>query len=214
MFVPVTSRIMPLRRFFLSMVVVLVAALPVAAHAQADSASAFIRNLGDQAITTLRDQSITMEQREAKLRKILHDRFDIPFIGRWVLGRYWREASPSQRQAYLATFSEYILKTYSRRLGGYADETLAVVSETPAGDSDTIVRTNIERPGASPIVADWRVRRKDGHYRIIDVMISGVSMAATQRSEFGSVVRQNGIDGLINILQTHNDKVTATASPG
>lgn len=174
--------------------------------------SQFIRQLGDQAISVLNAEGASLDAREAKFRSLLRQGFDLEFIGRFVLGRHWRKATAAQRNSYLNLFSEYILRTYASRMGGYVGESLVIVSERQAGKKDVMVRTRINRPSGPPIKADWRVRTTNNHYRIIDIMVEGVSMAATQRSEFSSVVKRNGIDGLIQILDMRANRVTATAA--
>lgn len=185
------------------------AAMPGTASA---SPSEFIRHLGDQAVSVLRSPGTNIDQREARFRQLLASGFDMNFIGRFVMGRYWNRATPEQRGDYLNLFNEYILRTYSARFGGYAGETLNVVTERPAGKQDVLVSTRIERPSGPPINADWRIRVIDGQYKIIDVMVEGISMAITQKSEFSTVIQRNGIDGLIEILRARTDKMGATAS--
>lgn len=177
--------------------------------ASTGDASAFIQKLGDQAIAVLRDDSVSLKERETTFRGLLSNGFDLNVIGRFVLGRYWRSATKEQRADYLRVFSEYILQTYSAMLGGYAGETLTVLSEQPSGKKDTIVRTRIDRPDGAPVQTEWRVRSQDGSYKIVDVMIEGISMAVTQRGEFQSVIQRNGIDGLIQILEAKASKESA-----
>jgi len=202
------------RRIVLALIAVL-AAVPGAPSAAADTvahgvASQHIKKLGDEAIASLRTPGLALEAREARLRKLLVEGFDMAFIGRFVLGRHWRTASPDQQSEYMQAFSEYILKVYSSRLGGYAGETLAVVSERPAGDKDVIVNTRIDRPSGPPIEAAWRVRVADNDPRIIDIAVSGVSMAVTQRDEFASVLQRNSLNGLIERLRARTDKMAAS----
>ena len=166
-------------------------------------ASQFIRQIGDRAIATLRAPDASLAAREARFRSLLSEGFDLAFIGRFVLGRYWRQATPEQRSAYLALFGEYVLKTYSARLGGYAGEGMTILSERPAGTKDVVVSTRILRPSGPPIEAVWRVRTTGARYRIIDVMVEGVSMVVTQRSEFAAVVQRHGLQGLIEVLRAH-----------
>ena len=117
---------------------------------QVQGAVRFIASLGDQAITALRANSRSLEQREATFRGLLAQGFDVPFIGRFVLGRYWRQASAEQRSDYIALFCEFLLKTYSRRLGGSTGETFTVTGARPTGRQHITVRTRIERPIRPP----------------------------------------------------------------
>ena len=179
---------------------------------QIDEAAKFIDALAQQAISVLRDQSGSLEQREHTFRQLLSKGFDLPFIGRFVLGRNWRKASAAQRSDYLRLFSEFLLKTYSRRLGGYSGQTFVVTGARPVGKRDVMVRTLIKRPNAPKIKADWRVRIIDQQYKIIDVSVEGVSMAVTQRAEFAAVVRSHGMDGLLQALRMRTQVYVAKAS--
>ncbi len=194
------------RRFFLSTIVGLWIGLGnfAVAAVQPGAASELIRRLGEQAIAALDAPGASLEAREARFRSLLSEGFDLAFIGRFVLGRYWRQATPEQRSDYLALFGEYVLQTYSARLGGYAGESMTILSERPAGTKDIVVSTRILRPSGPPIQAAWRVRTTGGRYRIIDIMVEGVSMVVTQRSEFAAVIQRRGLQGLIDELRVRH----------
>lgn len=180
--------------------------------AEVQGASALIEALGDQAIGLLRDGSVTLEQREEHFRALLRKGFDMPLIARFVLGRYWQRADEEEQAEYLELFSEYILKTYARRMGGYSGEEFEVLGARAAGEQDVLVRTRITRKAAPPIVADWRVRLRDGEYRIVDLVVEGVSMAVTQRAEFAAVIQRRGMSGLLQALRARTQSFPATAS--
>ncbi|MBT3535382.1 MAG: ABC transporter substrate-binding protein [Rhodospirillaceae bacterium] len=169
-------------------------------------AAGFIKAIAARAIDILQANSDKIEAREAQFRDLLSNGFDMPFIARFVLGKHWRKATPQQRADYQALFTEFILQSYSRRMGGYSGESFSVAGARAAGKKDVLVRTKIVRPGGPPIKADWRVRPKDGQYRIIDIMVEGVSMAVTQRSEFNAVVRRGGMQGLLQALRARTEK--------
>ena len=183
----------------------------VQAAAESGGASRFIRDMGDQAIQVLQTPDLTLEQREGRFRAILRQGFDVDFIGRFVIGNHWRKASAQQKADYQQLFAEYIVQIYAGRFGGYAGEKLTIAEEKPAGKKDVVVRTRIDRPSGSPINADWRVRVTDGRYRIIDVIVQGVSMVMTHRQEFAALIKRNGVDGLIQLLHARVDKLPATA---
>ena len=138
--------------------------------------------------------------------------FDIPFIGRFVIGRYWRAATPGQRGEYLALYSEFFLQTYASRIADYAGHSFAVTSVRAVNARDFVVRTEIARAGGRPFTTDWRVRLIDGRYRVIDIMVEGISMAVTQRSEFASFAQRDGLDGLLVILRARTADASAIAS--
>ena len=181
-------------------------------NAASDDAAYFVDQLGSQTIQTLQATDLTRAQRTNQLRGLLAEGFDLAFIGRFTLGKYWRMATPDQRTAYLALVGEYLLQTYTARLEGYAGEAMVVVGARQANDKDVVVRVHIAGPGGQTLVADWRVRATANGYRIIDVAIEGISLAITHRSEFAAVVQRHGIDGLLSILRDHTATAQTTAA--
>ncbi len=183
-----------------------------AGEASQDKASAFVRGLADQALTVLQRSDLSLDEREGAFRDILSEGFDLNFIGRFALGRKYRSATPEQRDTYQRLFAEFILKTYSARLGGYSGETFHLVKAAPVGKKDILVDTKIERSSGPSISCSWRVRAFDDRYRIVDIVVEGVSMALTQRQEFAAVMRRGGIEALIQALSARADKISVVAS--
>lgn len=171
-----------------------------------------MENLSAEALAILGAQGSSLDMREAEFRALLSRSFDFQKIGRFVLGRAWRTATPEQRDEYLGLFQEFILRTYTRRLGGYSGQIFKITKAEPMGKIDAVVVTEIGRPSGPPLKAGWRIRGKAGTYKILDVIVEGISMLATQRSEFAAVVRSQGVDGLIEVLRVQVTKFAARAS--
>jgi phospholipid transport system substrate-binding protein len=196
---------MVLRSVFVALFAAVLAAspLPAAAQITPDGAKQFIQSMGDQAIEVLSQKDATLQQREDKFRGILSDGFAIPQIGQFVAGNYWKQASPEQQKEYLSIFSEWIVKTYAIRFGGYSGEKFSVAdTKVNEQDKDVFVGTRIDRPaGKQPILASWRVREIAGKPKIVDIQVDGVSMLVTHRSEFNSVGAQGGVAAIIDSLK-------------
>jgi phospholipid transport system substrate-binding protein len=168
----------------------LVMVLVLAPHeARAQDARGFIATLGEQAIQVL-GPGVPEVQRQARFRILFHDDFDLPGIGQFVLGRYWRVATPQEQQDFLSLFQEYLVRAYSARLGQYGGEPFRVTGTRPNGE-ETIVTSEIVRHSGSPIEVDWHLIGH-GSFKITDVYVAGVSMKVTQRDEFASVIQRNG----------------------
>jgi phospholipid transport system substrate-binding protein len=190
----------------------LIAAAPSTVPARAADpgrAEGFVRDLGERAITTLKEKDRPLATREQALGDILRVGFDLPLIARLALGASFRQLSEQQRTDYESVFADFVLVTYSRRLNAYAGEELVVVGAQPLTDSDVVVSSQIKRVDGPPIKVDWRVRESGEELRIIDVIVEGVSMVLTQRNEFQSIAQQRGIDGLLTLLQSRVDEVSA-----
>lgn len=176
---------------------------PAFAQSADKGAVAFIQTLGNETIATFADKSLSRQQAVDRFKALLNKGFDVPYIGRWVLGRYWNQANPQEQQEYQRLFEQLVVETYANRFVDYSGETFKITGSTPAGDSDTMVSTQVVRASGPPINVEWRVRSRDGSHKIIDVVVEGVSMGVTQRSEFASVIQSNGgrIAGLIDALR-------------
>ena len=163
-----------------------------------------IRTMAREAMAVLSDSSLSAEQRAHGLRRLMAQAIDIPPIARFVLGRYWRAASERQRQAYVEAYSDYVLNVYTARIRGAAVvERFDVVKTQAHGSKDFLVYCIVTRAGGKPVNAVWRLRQRDGRYRIIDLTVEGISMVQTQRQEFVSMMRvyDGDVDKLIATLK-------------
>ena len=172
-------------------------------RAEVDSPHSFIQTLGGEAIEMLSDSVLTEEDRVEEFRRILIKAFDLRTIGRFVLGRYWRRTTPDERREFEVLFEDYIVATYSTRLGQYQGEALTVSATRSEGNGDILVTTQIVPRDGPTVRVEWRVRGKPGSYKIIDVVVEGISMVITQRSEFASVIQRSGgqVSGLLDELR-------------
>jgi phospholipid transport system substrate-binding protein len=168
-------------------------AVPVGAADAGGEGKAFIENLAEQAIAALTTPGISRGEREARARALLADNFAVPTIGQFVLGRYWRTATAEEREEYLRLFEQLIVVTYVDRFSRYSGERLRVSNAVVDQESgDILVYSEITRPAGGPVQVAWRVRRTPPSFKIVDVLVEGVSMGQTQRSDFASVIRNNG----------------------
>ena len=158
--------------------------------AEAQDARAFVSTLGQQAIQVL-GPNVPEVSRQARFRELFRDDFDLPGIGQFVLGRYWRVATPQEQKDFLGLFQEYLVRAYSARLGQYGGEPFQVTGARPNG-AETIVTSQIIRSNGAPIAVDWYLITQGGHLKITDVYVGGVSMKVTQRDEFASIIQRNG----------------------
>jgi phospholipid transport system substrate-binding protein len=179
------------------------AAAPTMPAAAAADPAQVVEQLGQQGLAALGPQ-VSPGQRLARFRELFREHFDLPSIGRFVLGRYWREASPNEQQEFHRLFTDYITMTYSNRLAEYAGAQLKVTGTRPEPDGALVMSQLSSLHGGQSVRIDWRMTRYDDTYRVSDVIIDGASMAATQRSEFAAVIQRSGgqIEGLLAPLRS------------
>ncbi len=175
-----------------------------ASAADTEQAELFITDLGDRTIEILEQQDLTVEEATSNFRDLFSSNFDIPTIGRFVLGRYWRTATPAQRDEFLDLFRELIVETYARRFTEYSGQSFRILGSRDLSERDALVSTAIlAADGRTIATIDWRVRQRDGRQRIIDVVVEQISMGVTQRSDFDAVIQRGGgnIDTLLDALR-------------
>ena len=173
----------------------------VAADEKNKLAQDFIQNIGAQAVSFLGNDNLSEEQKTSQFRALLNDSFDMRTIGRFAMGRHWRGASKEQRSEYLDLFNDMVIDVYAGRFSEYKGQGFEVVSSRADGKKDFLVSSYIVPGNGSKIKLDWRLRHKEGQYKIIDIIIEGVSMSLTQRSDFSSVIQRGG--GNVDVLLDH-----------
>lgn len=189
------------RAFGIALLVILWSAVATPAIAGSEDSARFVKSLGDRAIMILSDESSTSESRKIAYRDLLNEGFAVNTIGRFVLGRYWRAATDDERSEYLGLFRTFVLDTYAERLDSFTGETFQVIQTQPIDDKDTIVSTEIGGSDGPPIRVDYRVRSHKGTNKIVDILVEGISLIVTQRSEFASVINREGFEGLMDRLR-------------
>ena len=180
-----------LASFFAAFILVVAVADPARSNDTGTPAQ-FLEEFGARAIKILAETEPGEPRREAELRRLLSEGFDIEFISRFVLARYWRTASEAERAEFRRQFEDYVIAAYGRRFGTYSGERFAIGQTFPQEDERAVVRSEVVRGSGETFTVDWRVQRRDGRWRVIDIMVEGVSMMVTQRSEFTAVIQREG----------------------
>lgn len=170
---------------------------------QLREAKSFITHISDHGIGFLSDDKLTEDQRKKEFRTLLNNNFDMNTIARFAMGRHWRTASKAQKREYVDLFRVMIVDVYSRRFKDYNGQALNVYDARAQG-RDVFVSSKILPDEGPAISVDWRVRKKDGKYKVVDILVEGVSMALTQRSDFSSVIQRGG--GNVDVLIAHLKK--------
>lgn len=164
----------------------------------------FITSLGNNIINILVNKDAPLKVRKEKFRQVLQDYFDIPAIGKFVLARYWRRTTDIQKTEYLDLFESAIVNNYAAQFDSYQNEILEVQSVREDADQGIMVMSVIKRQtGAPPLKIDWKIFQTKKGLRVYDIIVNGVSMSITQRSEYGGIISKNNgeIEGLLKTMR-------------
>ena len=185
----------------------LLAGMPLQLRADPGPAE-LLQTVTDQVLEIVRrDPGILGDQ--ARLRGIANElilpHIDFMTLSRWVLGKHWRQATPEQRNRFIAVFREMLLNSYLRSVTGYRDNTVQFMPLRPGQpDGRALVDAEISQPSGPPIHAEFRLHRVDTQWLIYDVAVEGISLVATHRSSFSREISNNGIAGLLGRLEEMN----------
>ncbi len=198
------------RRSVLTAALILIGGALAAAGLAAPDPAAVISNLGNRALEVL-GKNATPAQRVARFHELFREDFDVPGIARFVLGRYWKTATPEQQEEFVKLFEDYIALVYSSQLAAYSGETLKVTGSRPEPEGAVVASEIIRPTGTPPVKVEWHLTDRNGSYKINDVAVDGISMVVTQRSEFAAVIQRNG--GQVQVLITQLREKTGNPAP-
>jgi len=193
--------------------IAMLAVAPLAAANAADQTNPY--KLMDEAaaktFTRLKNEQPKIKQNPNYLRDVVRQELlpyvQIKYAGALVLGRYYREATPAQREAYFSAFGDYLAQAYGQALALYHGQTYQIQPEQPLGDAKIVaIRVTIVDPNGRPPVRldfQWRKNSQTGNWQAYDMVAEGVSMITTKQNEWSDLLRTKGIDGLTAQLKTY-----------
>ena len=155
-------------------------------------ATTFVNKAGQDLVNAINDQRLNQTQRRDRVAGILRSAIDIEGTGRFILGRYVRQASPAELQDYLKLFDEIIIRNLSARFGEYRGVKFSLGRSQQRTEEDALVSTLVERPNTPAFTLDWRVAEINGQPKVVDVIAEGTSLRLTTRSEYAAVIQRNG----------------------
>jgi phospholipid transport system substrate-binding protein len=202
-----------MRRYLLSILALLSSLLalssaPVAATQQ--SPEEFMQTVVDGILKKVKTERSLLKEDQTKLRSLVTQGIlpyvDFPYLSQLVLGRYWKEATPAQREEFMASFQDMLLRTYADALLSYDDQSVRYLpSHNEPGARDVKVNTEIVPKTGQPIPVIYRVYlTKTGEWKVFDITVEGISLVTNYRNTFTGEIQKVGLEGLIKKLKTHN----------
>ncbi|NIF34459.1 phospholipid-binding protein MlaC [Enterobacter sp. Cy-643] len=193
----------------LIMVAMLVIA-PFAMAADQTNPYKLMNEAAQKTFDRLKNEQPQIRQNPNYLREIVGQELlpyvQVKYAGALVLGRYYKDATPAQRDAYFKAFEEYLKQAYGQALALYHGQTYQIAPEQPLGNADIVaIRVTILDPNGRPPVRldfQWRKNSQTGNWQAYDMIAEGISMITTKQNEWSDLLRTKGIDGLTAQLQS------------
>jgi phospholipid transport system substrate-binding protein len=179
------------------------------AHAEVIAPDALIDNTVKDVIAIIKKDKDIQAGDQKKITDLVDAKvlphFDFTRMTQLAVGKYWRTASPEQKQSLVTEFRNMLVRTYTKVFTVYRDQTVEVKPpKMAADDTEVTVKTVISKTGSQPILVDYEMKKADSGWKAYDISIDGVSMVMSYRGTFTSEIQANGIDGLIKTLSNKN----------
>ena len=171
-----------------------------------DPAVEFVNKLTDDVITNVLASPAPMTEKLTLFREKFQSALDLKYIGQFVLGVYWRTADQAQRDAFLKAFMDFTTKSWADKFNMYTGQKIVFQGSQKAQKGQVFVISTVQNN--PPADVKWRLREKDGQYKIVDIIVEGVSMAMSYRNEYAAFLQSNNGD-LNKLTQTLNEKSAA-----
>ena len=201
-----------MNKFLLSLVAALSCVWAFGAQAAVDAtkAEAFVKKVTEDGIENIINANIPQAEKDKRFAKLFNSALDIQFIGQFVLGRYWRTATPEQRQEFIDAYRELNVQTWSKRFDEFKGRNFIFKGTDASNSANQIfVNSTVPMEQGEPAKVVWRVKQIGNEFKIVDIIIENVSLAITARNEYTAFIKQSpdGVAGLIKNLQ---EKTKAT----
>jgi phospholipid transport system substrate-binding protein len=180
-----------------------VASVDAAAASKGDKgAASYIEDLGNQVLHTISNQSIAKDKKQSIIEGMFKANLDFDWVAKFVTSRFWRQATGDQKKRFVDTYRNFLTKHYTSRFSEYTSGSFKISGARDLGEGASVVSMEIAsgNAGGQPIMIDYKVRKVNSGYKVFDIIVEGVSLITTQRSEFAAVLNKSGMDGLIEQL--------------
>ena len=166
-----------------------------------------VKDTIDRVITILKDQTHDRDTKWENIAKVIKDGFDFRSMSQSVLATHWKKASPSERERFAEFFSQYLEEVYRSKIEGYTNEKIIYVDENIRGNRAVVKTLIVTSTVEIPI--NYRLKNNDGEWFVYDVVIEGISLVSNYRNTFAAIVKNEGMNGLLNDIQRRIDKYKA-----
>jgi phospholipid transport system substrate-binding protein len=178
----------------------------------AGAAEDVIRDTTQRVLAELQAQREAIRQNPELAYRLVDEellaRFNFAAMTQLAVGKYWRQADAAQQSQLTESFRDLLIRTYAKALGNYSDEKVEFLPEKPSRkENQATVQMRILSREGPPIPIDYRMRKEQQDWKIYDVYVDGISLVSNYRTQFASIIRKSGVDGLISDLRQLNGQI-------
>ena len=193
-------------------VLLLALALVTARDAAAGPPSDQLRTQIDRVLKLLDNPGLKKDgqarERRAAVRKIADDIFDFGETAKRSLGPHWAARTPAEREQFVGLFSDLLERSFISKIELYGGEKMQYIGDTIEGDLAT-VRSMLATRQATEIPIEYRMLRKGDRWLVYDVVIEGVSLISSYRTQFNKIIQTSSYTELVNKMKSKQEEFEA-----
>ncbi len=175
------------------------------ASAGNQGATGIVEKLHSTLLAVMKDgEKIGYQGRYGRLEPVIKSSFDMPFISRTVLGKYWESLNKEQRSQFVEAFTRLSIATYAANFDSYSGEQFKMVPERETDGGRILVQSTLVKSDGGQVQLDYLLHRTGEQWRIVNIIAEGVSDLALKRADYSAFLKSKGFDALLKKL---NDKV-------
>lgn len=198
-----------MKKVFALMFGLLLTCASMGAHADMVEPDVLIKNTVEEVLEIVRQDQDIRAGNQKKILELVDAKvlphFNFARMTQLAVGKYWRSATPEQKQALVTEFRNLLVRTYTKAFTVYQDQAVDVKPfRMPAGATDVTIKTVIVKPGTQSIPVNYDMEKTPTDWKVYDLSIEGVSLVTSYRGTFSEQIQQGGIDGLIKTLVEKN----------
>ena len=190
-------------RFFLLAAIL---SFPSRGEALEQTPRIFVSQMANEVLIVLQQPDISADAKINQIETITDKRFHFPTIARLVAARNWRKLSKTQQSAFRREFQKHLSVTYGRNVSRFDNQTTAITGDRAEPRGDWTVQTVILDPSGEDLLVDYRLRKIQNRWQVIDVVVERISLVANFRAQVQELFTKRGVTATLAFLQEKNAK--------
>jgi len=187
--------------------------IPAPSQAEGDAASPIpvIERFHTTLLTAMKDaEQLGYEGRRKLLEPVIDQTMDLPFMAEKAAGRFWKDFSEADRARWVAAFRGNTIANYAGRFNRFSGQSFEMHGEEPAPFETVLVKTTLKDPGGEDVQLNYRTKKEDAGWRVIDIYMHGtVSELALRRAEYSSALERDGLEKVVHSLEDQAAKLSS-----
>ncbi|MDT8452752.1 MAG: ABC transporter substrate-binding protein [Gammaproteobacteria bacterium] len=181
--------------------------------AEVESPVDMLKRTSDEVIEVLKQRREEINENPDIVYEIV-DQYIVPHLddvtlAKLALGKNWRQASNEQKIEFVDEFRELLIRTYGKSLQEFKDQKIEFSAlRDYSGEERVVVKSEVLQSGGPSIPVDYRMRLKDGEWKVYDIIIDGVSLVTNYRGTFAQEMRKGGMEQVLKMLREKKAEVS------